>query len=63
MEINVLDLIEQGLTNEEIAKKLGISKGTVRKHRDNIRGKLGITGPNGTLKWLWRVKNSENNKD
>lgn len=56
-EIEVLDLIEIGLTSKEIAMKLGISEGTIRKHRDNLRQKIGINGPNGILKWLWCARN------
>ena len=40
-EIEVLDLIMQGNTNNEIAEKLFISYETVRSHRKNILEKTG----------------------
>lgn len=35
-ELEVIRLLSEGATTEEIAKKLSISPGTVRKHRENI---------------------------
>lgn len=39
-EMDVLKLVAQGLTNQEIAKKLVIGEGTVRAHVSNILSKL-----------------------
>ncbi|MCV2360672.1 response regulator transcription factor [Paucibacter sp. TC2R-5] len=41
-EITILQLVGEGFTSKEIGIKLGISEGTVRKHRENLRSKLGI---------------------
>jgi NarL family two-component system response regulator LiaR len=41
-ELEVLDLIAQGLTNPEIAGRLFIAKGTVKRHINNIYGKLQV---------------------
>lgn len=41
-ERDVLQLVAAGLTNEEIAGKLFISPGTVKKHTGSIYGKLGV---------------------
>lgn len=41
-ETQVLRLIGQGLANPEIAVKLGLSVGTVRKHRENLMRKLDL---------------------
>jgi LuxR family transcriptional regulator, maltose regulon positive regulatory protein len=41
-EQEILELIAAGLTNPEIAVKLVISPGTVKKHTSNIYGKLGV---------------------
>jgi DNA-binding NarL/FixJ family response regulator len=38
----IADGIERGLTNDEIAKDLGISPRTVKAHCDVIRHKLGV---------------------
>src|SRR5262249_51026361 len=41
-ELEVIWLIREGLTNQEIADRLVISTGTVRTHLENIFEKLGV---------------------
>ncbi len=41
-EIEVLQLIAEGLTNQEIANRLYLSLNTVKVHTRNIYGKLGV---------------------
>jgi len=41
-ELEILELISQGLSNEAISKKLYLSLGTVKWHTTNIYGKLGV---------------------
>jgi NarL family two-component system response regulator LiaR len=41
-ELEVLDLIAAGLTNREIADRLFIAVGTVKRHINNIYGKLQV---------------------
>ena len=41
-EIEVLQLIAEGLTNQEIASRLFLSLHTVKVHAHNIYGKLGV---------------------
>lgn len=41
-EMDVLELVAQGLANKEIAFKLGIGEKTVKTHVSNILGKLGV---------------------
>jgi len=51
----VLNLVCKGLTTKDIAQRLNISEGTVRKHRERIMGKSGVD----TLAQLgsWAEKN------
>jgi LuxR family maltose regulon positive regulatory protein len=42
-ELEVLHLVAAGWTNQEIADKLVISVRTVKKHVENIHGKLGVS--------------------
>jgi LuxR family maltose regulon positive regulatory protein len=41
-EIEVVQLIARGLTNQEIAARLFLSLNTVKVHTRNIYGKLGV---------------------
>lgn len=42
-EREVLALVAEGCSNAEIGRRLAISPKTAKKHRENIRGKLGIS--------------------
>lgn len=50
-EIEIIGLIGQSLTNEEIAEKLFLSIATVKTHRNNINLKLGISKPADLVKF------------
>jgi len=41
-ELEVLKLAADGLSNREIAERLFVTVGTVKKHLNNIFGKLGV---------------------
>jgi DNA-binding NarL/FixJ family response regulator len=41
-EREILDLVAEGRTNAEIAERLWLSLGTVRKHLNNVYSKLGV---------------------
>ncbi|WP_199925776.1 LuxR C-terminal-related transcriptional regulator [Paenibacillus bouchesdurhonensis] len=41
-EIEVLTAVAEGLSNKDIAERLGISETTVKTHTSNIYGKLGV---------------------
>ncbi|APD06855.1 putative transcriptional regulatory protein YxjL [Flavobacteriaceae bacterium UJ101] len=49
-EKQIVQLIAQELTNEEIAEKLFLSKRTVETHRKNIFFKMGVKSPAGLIK-------------
>jgi DNA-binding NarL/FixJ family response regulator len=42
-EIEVLGLVQQGLSNRQVAEELFISRGTVKRHVENITAKLGVS--------------------
>jgi LuxR family maltose regulon positive regulatory protein len=41
-ELEVLQLVADGRSNREIAEQLFVTVGTVKKHLNNIYGKLGV---------------------
>ncbi|MFW6097721.1 MAG: response regulator transcription factor, partial [Chloroflexota bacterium] len=41
-ELEVLQLVAEGLSNKEIAERLTVTVGTVKKHLNNIFGKLQV---------------------
>lgn len=43
-EIEICNMIKRGLKNKEIARLLAITRGTVEKHRANIRRKIRLVG-------------------
>ncbi|MEZ4568947.1 MAG: response regulator transcription factor [Thermomicrobiales bacterium] len=42
-ELEVLALLGAGITNQEIADRLFVSVGTVKRHTHNIYGKLSVS--------------------
>jgi DNA-binding NarL/FixJ family response regulator len=50
-EIEIIDLVARGLTNQEIASELTISKRTVDNHVSNIFTKTGAKNRVALLNW------------
>ena len=48
-EIEVLQLISEGLRNKEVGATLGITEGTVQIHVKNIFGKLNVKDRTGAV--------------
>ena len=42
-ELEVLELVQQGRSNREVAEVLYISRGTVKRHIENIMARLGVS--------------------
>ena len=59
-EIEISNLVKNGLTSKEIASELFISPATVNKHRKNIRAKLGIKGRSINLRSFLLRSSSKN---
>lgn len=50
-ELEMLTLFGRGLSNEEIARDKGLSPSTVRNHRQNIMGKLGLSSTTQLIRY------------
>lgn len=53
-ELEIITLIAEGYTNQEIAEKLFLSTHTINTHRKNIMSKLGVTNTAGIV--MYAVK-------
>jgi non-specific serine/threonine protein kinase len=51
-EIEVSELVAQGMTNDQIATRLRLSKRTVDAHLEHIRTKLGVRSRVEIATWL-----------
>ncbi|MDV6271518.1 ATP-binding protein [Rhodococcus globerulus] len=60
-ELQVAELVAQGLTNRAIAEKLVISQRTVDGHVDHIRNKLGYGSRTRIAAWVLQRKNNHPN--
>jgi len=49
IELRICNLIRSGMSTKDISELQHVSAATVRKHRENIRRKLGLTGRNVNL--------------
>lgn len=57
-QFEIAELIDKGMTSQQIAKRLKLSRNTVAIHRGNIRRKLGVnTGESAWLEIHEIVKN------
>ena len=58
-EIEVAELIEQGLTNPQISQQLTISERTVHNHVRSVLKKLGLGSRAGVAEWLRQTIHAE----
>ncbi len=54
-EVEVVQLIAEGKSNKEVASQLKISTKTVRKHRQNVMGKLNVHDASGLTRYAVRT--------
>jgi DNA-binding NarL/FixJ family response regulator len=54
-EQEVLELLAEGLSNDEIAERLVISRHTVARHRENLMRKLGLHSRSELVKYAIRM--------
>jgi len=55
-EIEVLDLIAGGMTNDEISMKLNLSKNTIKNHVSSILSKLGVGNRTQAANMAYRLR-------
>lgn len=55
-ELEVLELLAQGYSNNAIAKKLVVAEGTIKNHLVNIYQKLDLHSRTEAVAWYWQIK-------
>lgn len=55
-EIEIIELISEGITSREIADRLFISEHTVKTHRKNIFRKVGVKDADALVNWAMNQK-------
>lgn len=58
-ELQIVALIAEHYTNDEIAERLCLSKHTVKKHVEHILGKLGVRDRGEAARW-WQEQMGRN---
>jgi DNA-binding NarL/FixJ family response regulator len=53
-EIDVLRLVAEGLSNQQIASRLVLGEATVKTHLNHLLSKLEVDGRPGLVAWAWR---------
>ena len=53
-EVDVVRLVAEGLSNQQIARRLVVSEATVKTHLNHVLSKLQLDGRPGLVAWAWR---------
>lgn len=53
-EIDVVRLVAEGLSNQQIARRLVVSEATVKTHLNHVLSKLDVDGRPALVAWAWR---------
>jgi LuxR family transcriptional regulator, maltose regulon positive regulatory protein len=51
-ELEILDLVAEGLTNAEVARRLWVTEGTVKFHLSRIYRKIGARNRTAAARWV-----------
>jgi DNA-binding NarL/FixJ family response regulator len=54
-EVDVVRLVAEGLSNQQIARRLVVSEATVKTHLNHVLSKLDVDGRPGLVAWAWRT--------
>ena len=52
-EVDVVRLVAEGLSNQQIARRLVVSEATVKTHLNHVLSKLALDGRPGLMAWAW----------
>jgi DNA-binding NarL/FixJ family response regulator len=53
-EVDVVRLVAEGMSNQQIARRLVVSEATVKTHLNHVLSKLDVDGRPGLVAWAWR---------
>ena len=53
-EVDVVRLVSEGLSNQQVARRLVVSEATVKTHLNHVLSKLDVDGRAGLVAWAWR---------
>lgn len=53
-EVDVVRLVAEGLSNQQVARRLVVSEATVKTHLNHVLAKLAVDGRPGLVAWAWR---------
>jgi DNA-binding NarL/FixJ family response regulator len=53
-EVDVVRLVAEGLSNQQIARRLVVGEATVKTHLNHVLSKLDVDGRPGLVAWAWR---------
>jgi DNA-binding CsgD family transcriptional regulator len=57
-QLELLELVAEGMTNRQIARRLVLSEGTVRRHLENVYARIGVTNRAAAASYLGRIRNN-----
>jgi non-specific serine/threonine protein kinase len=62
-ELQVVELVAEGLTNREVSGRLHLSPRTIDAHLDHVRNKLGVRTRAQLVRWLMESRQSGGQRD
>lgn len=54
-EVDVVRLVAEGLSNQQVARRLVVSEATVKTHLNHVLSKLDLDGRSALIAWAWRA--------
>ncbi|MGI8880704.1 MAG: response regulator [Jatrophihabitans sp.] len=54
-EVDVVRLVAEGLSNQQVARRLVLSEATVKTHLNHVLSKLDLDGRSALIAWAWRA--------